>query len=147
MSLSKREPRLRVSIAGFGPEALAAALREECPEVEFALLMGSSRDGQIPPGGDLDLAVCAPEGLSFDLLERMTAIARRVAPEVELDVGCFNHAEPVYRFEALKGRLLFARDMDRFLDAFSLTCREYENQMVHYERQARYRLERGEVAA
>jgi hypothetical protein len=37
--------------------------------------------------------------------------------------------------------------MDRFLDAFSLTCREYENQMVHYERQARYRLERGEVAA
>jgi hypothetical protein len=46
------------------------------------------------------------------------------------------------RFEPLKGRLLFARDMNRFLDAYSLACREYESQMRDYERQARYRLQR-----
>jgi len=59
----------------------------------------------------------------------------------------FDRAEPAYRFEALKGRLLFARDHERFLDAFSLACREYESQIYDYERQAGYRLKRREAAA
>jgi hypothetical protein len=49
----------------------------------------------------------------------------------------------VYRFEALKGRLLFARDRDFLAEFHSLTCREYETQMIHYARQRRYRLEAG----
>ena len=147
MSLSQRESSAGRSGGAFDPAILGAALREECPEVEFALLMGSARDGCIPPGGDLDLAVFLADGLNLDLVERITAAVQRVVPGSDVDIGCFNRAEPVYRFEALKGRLLFARDQDRFLDAFSLTCREYESQMRHYERQARYRLERSQVAA
>ena len=131
----------------FDPEAFGTALREGCPEVVFALLLGSARDGRVPPGGDVDLAVGLECAFTLELADRITAIAQGVVPGCEIDLGCFDGAEPVYRFEALKGRLLFARDMDRFLDAYSLTCREYESQMRDYERQARYRLQRSEVAA
>ena len=56
------------------------------------------------------------------------------------EIGFLNDAEPVYRFEALKGRLLFTRDRNEYLSFFALTCREYESQLVDYERQYRYRM-------
>lgn len=50
-------------------------------------------------------------------------------------------AEPVFRFEALKGRIVLQRDEETWLRFFSVTCREYEAQMFHYVRQRRYRLQ------
>ncbi len=131
----------------FDPAALGEALRAECPEVDFILLMGSGRDGRIPPGGDLDLAIGLRDRLTYELRGRIAQVVGRLAPGVDVDVGRFDGTEPVYRFEALKGRLLFTRDQERFQDAFSLACREYESQMHDYERQAAYRLERKTVAA
>ena len=64
---------------------------------------------------------------------------RSVVPDVRCDIGILNSAEPIYRFEALKGRLLFARDQERYVTFFSKTCREYESQMFDYERQLKYR--------
>lgn len=147
MSLSRREVNKSTAPVNFNPNVLGTALRDGCPDILFALLLGSARDGHIPPGGDLDIAVSLEAGLNLNLVERITAIAQRVLPGSDVDIGCFDRAEPVYRFEALKGRLLFARDNDRFLDAYSLACREYESQMYDYERQVRYRLQRKEVAA
>lgn len=69
------------------------------------------------------------------------AATAQVVPGVECDVGVLNDADPVFRFEALRGQLLFTRDRERYLDVYSLTCREYESQMADYERQHRYRLE------
>ena len=66
---------------------------------------------------------------------------RALVADADPDIGILNGAEPIYRFEALKGRLLFCRDEERYLDFFSLTCREYESQIADYERQRRYRLE------
>lgn len=143
MSLSKREHKsMEGCLMVFDPARLGDALRDACPEVDFALLMGSARDGTIPPGGDIDLAVSLQGRLTFELRQRICDAAGRVAPGVEVDLGRFDGCEPVYRFEALKGRLLFARDRDRFAAAFSLACREYESQMHDYERQAVYRLAR-----
>ncbi|MEI8138474.1 MAG: hypothetical protein WCI03_01250 [bacterium] len=147
MSLSKREYKTGTEAVSFDPLALGVALREECPEVDFALLMGSSRDGRIPPGGDLDLALSLQKRLTFELHERVAKVVGRFAPGVDIDVGHFDKTEPVYRFEALKGRLLFARDQERYLSSFSFACREYESQMRDYERQASYRLQRKSVAA
>lgn len=147
MSLSKREFKTGGEPVIFDPLALGEALRMECPEVDFVLLMGSGRDGRIPAGGDLDLAVGMQERLTYELRKRIATVAGRLAPGVDVDLGLFDRAEPVYRFEALKGRLLFTRDQERFLAAYSLACREYESQMLDYERQALYRLQRNEVAA
>ena len=147
MSLSKREFNKGKLATSFDPVAVGAALHDECLEVDFAILMGSGRDGKIPPGGDLDLAVGLRGRLSFDLYQWITQVVGRVVPGIDIDLGHFDRAEPVYRFEALKGRLLFTRNQERFFSAFSLACREYESQMRDYERQANYRLERSTVAA
>jgi hypothetical protein len=147
MSLSKREFKTGGLAISFDPATVGAALHDECPEVDFAILMGSGRDGKIPPGGDLDLAVGLRGRLSFDLYQRIVQVVGRFVPGIDIDLGHFDRAEPVYRFEALKGRLLFTRDQERFLSAFSLACREYESQMHDYERQASYRLQRKPVAA
>ena len=141
MSLSKREFKIEGEAVVFDPMALGDWL------VDFVLLMGSGRDGRIPPGGDLDLAIGMRGRLTFELRGRIAKVAGRLASEVDVDVGRFDGTEPVYRFEALKGRLLFTRDEARFQDAFSLACREYESQMRDYERQAAYRLKRKAVAA
>ena len=41
----------------FEIEKLTAALKTACPEVVFALLHGSAKDGQVRQGGDIDIAL------------------------------------------------------------------------------------------
>ena len=140
MSLAKRDKRPHAGFQ-FDPDALGKLLKGTFPEIEFALLMGSARDGVVPAGGDIDLALYTRDRLGLGLRMRVAEAVREWLPDAEVDIGQFNGAEPVYRFEALKGRLLFARDMDFFAGAFSLACREYESQMQDYHRQFSYRLE------
>ena len=140
MSLSKKHLSAhRVPIV-FDVAAFGQALRDECPEVVFAFLLGSSKDGRIGVGSDLDVALYVRDATSLALVGRVLEIADRFAPGAHCDPGILNEAEPVYRFEALKGRLLFTRDQETYLDFYSLTCREYEGQLHDYARQRRYRL-------
>jgi predicted nucleotidyltransferase len=125
----------------FDCDQLAEALESTCPEVIFALLHGSAKDGYIKPGSDLDIALWVNGEPSLDIYQRAYDAIGSVAADAEPDVGILNRAEPVYRFEALKGKLLFCRDRDLYVDFFSRTCRAYEFQMADYERQHRYRLE------
>jgi predicted nucleotidyltransferase len=141
MSLSRAHLSTHREALTVNLDDLAARLEETCPEVVFALVMGSGREGVIAVGSDLDLAVFVDGRASFDLLRRIVAAGEAAAPGVHCDVGVLNRAEPVYRFEALKGRLLFTRDQEQFVSFFSLTCREYESQMADYERQFRFRME------
>lgn len=141
MSLSKQYLSSHAKPLRFDVGALAEALKSACPEVSFALLLGSSRDGQVAVGSDLDLALYVEEKPPFELYGRVAGVAASFAPGVHCDIGILKRAEPVYRFESLKGRLLFARDPETYLRFFSLTCREYESQLADYERQFRYRTE------
>lgn len=124
----------------FSPERLAAVADEAAPWAVFALLHGSAHEGYVGSRGDIDLAFFAPERVSVERFGQLMKALSTVVPEELLDIGFLREAEPVYRFEALKGRLLFCRDMGRYAAFFSLTCREYEEQMQSYARQRRYRL-------
>ena len=114
---------------------------EEIPDIEFAYVLGSSVDGVVPANSDLDIAVYLSGTMSLDLYERIEVAVGTVVPGVRCDVGVLNRAEPVYAYEALKGRRLFARDHETWISFYSKTCRLLENQMFHYEKQRRYRLE------
>ena len=122
-------------------ERLGDMLRERIPAASFALLIGSARDGRVPPGGDVDLAFYLYERPTLDFYTRVEQTVEELVSGITCDVGVLNEAEPVYRFEALKGRLFFVREPEVYARFFSLTCREYESQMADYERQRRYRLE------
>jgi len=124
----------------FDVNKLAALLKDKCPDIRFALLHGSAKDAQVKPGRDIDLALFIEGKPTLKLYEMVYECAEAVAPSVQCDIGILNNAEPVYRFEALTGRLLFFRDQEQYFQFFSLTCREYECQVVDYQRQQRYRL-------
>lgn len=125
----------------FSVTALARAIRRGCPDVVFALLHGSAREGAVRQGSDVDIAVYLTRRPSLATYRRIWDAVATVVHGAETDVGVVNGAEPVFRFEALKGRLLFTRNREAYCAFFSRTCREYESQMVSYERQRRYRIE------
>jgi uncharacterized protein len=125
----------------FEIEKLSQSIRKTCPEVIFAILHGSAREGIVKEGSDIDIAVYITGKANLELYRRMYEIVGSVIPNSEPDIGILNNAEPVYRFETLKGNLLFTRDENKFLDFFSFTCREYESQLADYQRQRKYRLE------
>lgn len=141
MPLSKRHLDIHEQEVPVDIERITRLLETDYPQVSFALIMGSAANGQIRAHGDLDLAVYCVEPLSFqqrlDLMESVSSLHQ----DVRCDLGILNHAEPVYRFESLKGRLLFARDEETWLRFYSIACREYESQMIHYQKQHRYRME------
>ena len=143
MPLSKQYIDQNTEPVSFSPEALGHELAEAVPVIVFAYLHGSARDGCVSSHSDLDLAVYLQPGtaLSLELYRDITEICARHVGGVRCDVGVLNNAEPVYCFEALKGRLLFTRDRETWLRFYSVSCREYEHQLFDYERQRRYRLE------
>lgn len=125
----------------FDPTQLALKLQEGVPEIEFCLLMGSAVNGTVGENSDIDLAVYLNEPSSLKLQMKIIEITYSVLPAVRWDIGILNRAEPVFRFEALKGKLLFFRNQEVYSGFFSLTCREYESQLFDYARQHAYRLE------
>lgn len=126
----------------FDIEHLAECVKTACPEARFAFLFGSAKDGNVKSGADIDVGLYVDAPHDFDLYNRAMEAIEKVAPGVEPDISVVNRdSDVVLRFEILKGRKLFLRDLETYLDFFSLTCREYEDQMASYERQRRYRLE------
>jgi len=125
----------------FDVEKLAKSLKEQCPQICFAFLHGSARNGRVKEDSDIDIALFIDGKPTLGLYEKVSALVATAASGARCDIGILNNAEPVYRFEALKGKLLFFRNQEQYLNFFSLTCREYESQIADYQRQKRYRLE------
>jgi len=121
-------------------DGLRALFVETYDQVVFTLVMGSATQGTVQSHSDLDLAIYASRPLSLDERVSMIRHVSDLHQGVRCDLGMLRLAEPVYRFEALKGRLLFTRDQETWLRFYSVTCREYESQMFHYEKQRCYRI-------
>ena len=122
---------------------LAQVINEKCLGVSFAFLHGSAINGFVKKGSDLDIGIYCSSNESKDWWDAKSAVIRTVWDVVEIDdidVGILNRTEPVYKFEVLKGKKLFVRDTELYYGFFSLTCREYEDAIFHYERQKKYRL-------
>jgi uncharacterized protein len=139
MGISKRHLNPNTEAVSFSIEDLANSLKEKFPEIIFAYLMGSAVDGVIKPHSDLDLAFYLEGRPDFRFYSKVQELCESEIGNIRCDTGMLNHAEPVYRFEALKGKLLFTRDQEVWLRFYSVTCRQYESQMFHYEKQLRYR--------
>lgn len=142
MSLSKREFQRPHTGPVLDFDRLASAVREASPEIVFAVALGSGARGKLLPGSDLDLALYLDNpDQSFAAHSAVTRALDGLLPGVAVDIGVLNRAEPVYRFEAASGKLLFTRDPEAWLEFFARAAREYEYQMADYERQRQYRME------
>ena len=121
---------------------LARDMNEAFPEILFAFLFGSSQEGKIKSGSDIDLAVYFEKGASkTNLIPRIIELFESVAPGITCDLTILNTAGPLVAHEALRGTELFIRDdaMDIYADFYSLTCRLYEDQSWWMKKQLEYR--------
>ena len=142
MGLSKQHLDLNSEPIVIDLDRLSRALLDACPDLVFCVVMGTAKDGVVPSHSDLDLACyVAGDRCSLQTRQAIEGVVFETCGSVRCDLGVLNHAEPVYRYEALKGRLLFTRDEETWLRFYSLTSREYETQLADYERQLSYRLD------
>ena len=107
------------------------------PAVVAAWAFGSAQDGFARAGGDVDVGILVDRPLTFD--EQLDLLGRlQAALQFEdVDLVILNDANPILRFEAVSGRLLFCRDKQRMAAFVSLTAREYEDEMAQWQRALR----------
>ena len=109
---------------------LARQVFENIPHVIAAWAFGSAKDGEIRPGGDLDIAVLWDRSPTLDERVELLIQLQRVFNFDDVDLVVLNGASPITRFEAVSGRLIFSRDANRQAEFVSLTAREYEDEMA-----------------
>ena len=141
MSISRKYINKQLSNINFNTADLARLIKKDLSIVDFCFILGSSVDGVIRKNSDLDLALYLNKKADYELYSRVFEIVEKCASGAVCDIGVLNNAEPVYCFEAIRGRLLFTRNLEKYLRFYSLTCRLYESQMISYERQLQYRRE------
>ena len=136
--LSKNRDDLSFSI-----EKLKNELKK-CPEILFAYILGSAVTGVVKSKSDLDLGIYLEHSDTScsDVYFKICNICDPILPGVRIDVGFLNNCEDtVYKFEVIKGSLLFTKKKEIWLRFYSNTAREYEHQMFHYRKQRKYRIQ------
>ena len=119
-----------------------AAVLGGIASIEYAMVFGSSGDGVVRAGSDLDVAVSLAQAKTPSI-DRLLEIVGKIeeAFAVTCDLTLLNTAGTVLRHEALKGRVLFIRPdrEDEFVEFYVRTCAEYEDLMAWRARQLAYR--------
>jgi predicted nucleotidyltransferase len=106
-----------------------------------AWLFGSARDGDVRPGGDVDIGVLFERRPTLDDLSECRARLQKALTFEDVDLVPLNGASPLLRFEALCGTRVYCADEQRCAAFASLTAREYEDEMAMLDRALRRPLE------
>lgn len=99
-----------------------------------AWAFGSAQDGQIKPGGDLDIGVLFASVPTLDEQIDLLANLQQALHIDPIDLVVLNKANPILRFEAISGRPVYCRDAGQRAEFVSLTAREYEDEMAFLHR-------------
>ncbi len=123
----------------FSIASLQVALKQH-DKIAFALLFGSSKDGRlIKDNADIDIALYLSDKPSADMLAEIVGLCQDAIKYDAIDLVVLNDADPILAFEALSGSLLVCNNEEAYLRFFSLTCRQYEDEMLRIERSRSYR--------
>jgi predicted nucleotidyltransferase len=125
----------------FDIQLIAKIIEERFPDIPFAYLFGSSQDGVVKPGSDIDIAVYYKGADPFARFNVEEQIARAIGRHIQVDIVMLRNADPILAFEALKGKLLFVRDecMDEYADFYTHTWRMYEDKIYWMKTELIYR--------
>lgn len=104
----------------------------------MAFVFGSAASGErMRPDSDVDIAVWLKEPPSLDDRLDLLGICQDTLQYDDVDLVFLNSAGTLLRYEVLKGRKLFIRDMDLYAGFFSETFRYYEDDMMRMEKNRR----------
>lgn len=104
------------------------------PNVLAAYHFGSSRQGCIRAGADVDIGVLFYRAPSLDELATLREAVQSVLVFDDVDLVVLNNASPILRFEAISGRSVYTADPEARATFDSLTAREYEDEMAQWQR-------------
>lgn len=104
------------------------------PNILAAWHFGSSRQGGIRPGADVDIGVLFYKKPTIDELADLRGAIQDALSFDEIDLVVLNEASPVLRFEAVSGRPVYTDDPEARAAFCSLTAREYEDEMAQWQR-------------
>ena len=124
----------------FNISKLGEVLKEKFPQIAFAYLFGSSSDGIIDSGSDVDIAVFHSFQDAFELV-RVAGIIEHLVSWHDVDIVDLKKANPVLVHEAMHGQLLFVRPEaeEVFQDFYVRHCRAYEETIYWMRKQLEYR--------
>jgi predicted nucleotidyltransferase len=111
------------------------------PNLIAVWLFGSAQSGEVQPGSDLDFGLLFAAPPSLDELTGLSMQLQRTLDFDQFDLVPLNTAHPYLRFEAISGRPLFCRDLDRRAEFASLAARDYEDEWAFWQKGLRYRAE------
>lgn len=104
------------------------------PAIRAAWVFGSAQNGILQPGSDLDIAIWWDEMPALDDLADLRADLQAATAIEEIDLTTLNRANAWLRFEAVRGHLLFYRDLGQVAAFASLAAREMEDERAFYAR-------------
>jgi predicted nucleotidyltransferase len=107
---------------------------EPINNVVAAWVVGSAKDGYVKSGSDLDIGVLFSAVPSLDERVMLREHLQKSLQFDDIDLVILNEASPITRFEAICGRLVFVRDQNQWAEFFSLTAREYEDEMAFLQK-------------
>ncbi len=120
---------------------IAQTIRDECPEVAFAYLFGSAKEGLVKPGSDVDIAIYHTSEDVFYTANVAEKLEKVINKKIPVDVADLQKAGAVLAFEALSGIQLFVRDeyKEQYSDFYALTCNKYHDEMYWMKKRLEYR--------
>ena len=119
---------------------IATAIERNFPEIPFAHIFGSSANGVVKAGSDIDIAIWYNGN---DLLIKVKVL-ETIEPFVNnkpVDIVNICSANPLLAHEALAGNVLFVRkgQESHYASFYLKTAAEYEDKIYWIQKQLEYR--------
>jgi predicted nucleotidyltransferase len=119
---------------------IAAALRNNFPCIPFAYIFGSSVDGIVKNGSDIDIAIWYDGNDPF-LKVKVLEILEPHIKSCNLDIVNICNANPILAHEAIAGKILFVREDQKQYHAsiYTKILASYEDRTYWIKKQLQYR--------
>jgi predicted nucleotidyltransferase len=123
-------------------QQLGEVIKDNFPDIAFAYLFGSSQNGTVNDKSDIDIAIYYKGNDIFIRFRVEEQLEKVIGYEIRIDIVELQKTEnSILAFEVLNGKMLFVRDeyMDDYLDFYTFTCRQYEDDIYRMKKQLEYR--------
>lgn len=103
--------------------------------IAAAFLFGSSQNGVVDDGSDVDIAILFNEKENIEYKFKLSADLSENVNVDDIDMITLNNADTILAFEAISGKLLCNNNIEKTVDFISYTSRVYEDVMANIEYQ------------
>ena len=119
---------------------IASAIKDNFPEIPFAHIFGSSANGVVKMGSDIDIAIWY-NGTDPFLKVKVLKTLESIVNNIPVDIANIINANPLLAHEALAGKILFVREDQKsnYASFYSKIAAEYEDKIYWIQKQLEYR--------